>query len=242
MIKSSLIIGATSPIAVALSRELAQQGCQYFWLVARDQQENGRLAQDLRHRFNVRVDCDTADLRHRELPERSAQMLGQQDFDLYFLAAGYLGDTSHAAIDIGESLRIADVNYTGFLPWINAITTPNRLDRPGQLMFMSSVAADRGRPSNYFYGASKAALTTLGEGLFLRCLDKPFRVSIVKAGYLDTAMTFGQAPAMLCASPQSIARSLVKRCNGRGIQYLPRFWQYIMFLIRLLPPSVVARL
>ena len=59
-------------------------------------------------------------------------------------------------------------------------------------MVISSVAGDVGRPSNYFYGASKAALTIFCEGLANYCYQYPFKVRIIKAGFIDTKMTKGK--------------------------------------------------
>jgi NAD(P)-dependent dehydrogenase (short-subunit alcohol dehydrogenase family) len=106
----------------------------------------------------------------------------------------------------------------------------------------SSVAADRGRPSNYHYGAAKAALTALCEGLLLRSHGKPFAVRIIKAGFMATPMTVGKAPPALCASPESVARDLLRRPNKRGIKYLPWWWSPLMRLIRFLPASIASKL
>jgi decaprenylphospho-beta-D-erythro-pentofuranosid-2-ulose 2-reductase len=241
-IRSALILGCTSPISVVLCRHLAEQGCKYFWLVARDPDEIHRLARDLTSRFNVRVGCDQADLLTRGIPDNSAYVLQQESFDLYFVAAGYMGDQSLAQNDPIEALHIADVNYSGLLPWINAICTQERLQHSGHLWLMSSVAGDRGRPTNYYYGAAKAALTTLGEGMALRCRNGPFRVRVIKAGYIDTVMTFGQAPPALCASPDDIARGLLKHLDRSGVEYLPSFWGPIMSLVKALPPALARKL
>ena len=120
--------------------------------------------------------------------------------------------------------------------------TPERLARPGRLWVFSSVAADRGRPSNYHYGAAKAALTTLCEGLWLRCHKKPFAVRIIKAGFMATPMTEGKAPALLCVSPETVARDLLRRPNRRGIEYLPWWWSPLMWLIRHLPAPIASKL
>ena len=106
----------------------------------------------------------------------------------------------------------------------------------------SSVAADRGRPSNYHYGAAKAALTALCEGLLLRCHGKPFAVRIIKAGFMATPMTLGKAPPALCASPESVAQDLLRRPNRRGIEYLPWWWSPLMRLIRVLPAPLASKL
>jgi decaprenylphospho-beta-D-erythro-pentofuranosid-2-ulose 2-reductase len=242
IIRSAYILGSTSPISVELCRKLAQQGCQRFWLVARDAEENQRLARDLSTRFSLTVNCSQADLLTHRIPSDSTLALQQNSFDLYVIAIGYMGDQSLAQNDPAEALRIADANYSGLLPWINEIITPDRIEHTGRLWLMSSVAGDRGRPSNYNYGAAKAALTTLGEGLALRCRNKPFRVRVLKAGYMDTAMTFGQAPPALCASPEAIACQLLNHPDRNGVEYLPPFWGTIMQIIRALPPALVARL
>ena len=128
------------------------------------------------------------------------------------------------------------------MPWINKIVTPERLNKNSRLWILSSVAGDRGRPSNYHYGAAKAALTILSEGVLLRSFRKPFSVRIIKAGYITSPMTIGKAPKALCISSERAARILVNQPNRSGIQYLPIWWRVIMFIVRLLPPYFATKL
>ena len=107
---------------------------------------------------------------------------------------------------------------------------------------MSSVAGDRGRPSNYHYGAAKAGLTNFCEGIMNYCHDKPFKVRIIKAGYIATKMTLGKAPRALCAEPEKLAEKLLKKPNKRGIEYFPNWWFLIMFIIKLLPSALIKKL
>ncbi|MEY4352739.1 MAG: hypothetical protein RLZZ609_980 [Cyanobacteriota bacterium] len=172
----------------------------------------------------------------------SAHLPQVGDFDLYLITAGSLGDAGRARDDASEALCITAVNYSGLLPWLTAIATPERLARPGRLWVFSSVAADRGRPSNYHYGAAKAALTTFCEGLLLRCHGKPFAVRVLKAGFMATPMTVGKAPPALCSAPEAVARDLLRRPNRRGIEYIPWWWGPFMLLVRLLPASLAAKL
>ena len=142
-------------------------------------------------------------------------------FDLYLITAGSLGDAERACGDAAEAIRITAANYTGLLPWLTAIATPERIARPGRLWVFSSVAADRGRPSNYHYGSAKAALTAFCEGLLLRCHSKPFAVRIIKAGFMATAMSVGKAPPALCASPESVAATCCAGQTGEGSNTCP---------------------
>jgi NAD(P)-dependent dehydrogenase (short-subunit alcohol dehydrogenase family) len=240
-IRSAFVLGSTSAVARAICLELAKQGCNRFHLVARNPCRNQHLAAELAEQFGAGVSLEQADLLADAGLEPSHRP-GVGEFDLYLITAGSLGDAELARNDAAEALRITAANYSGLLPWITAIATAERLARPGRLWVFSSVAADRGRPSNYHYGAAKTALTAFCEGLLLRCHGKSFAVRIIKAGFMATPMTVGKAPPALCASPESVARDLLRRPNKRGIEYLPWWWAPLMLLIRLLPASVASKL
>lgn len=240
-IASAFVLGSTSAVAKAICRELAQRGCRHFHLLARNLEANQAFAAELQQRFGAAVTTESVDLlADAAIPGEHAPLVGA--FDLYLITAGALGDAEQARHDPAEAQRITAANYTGLIPWLTAIATPERLAGSGRLWVFSSVAADRGRPSNYHYGAAKAALTTLCEGLLLRAHAKPFAVRIIKAGFIATPMTVGKAPALLCASPESVARDLLRRPNRRGIEYLPWWWAALMRLICLLPSSLASRL
>ena len=240
-IRSAFVLGSTSPVARAICMELARRGCSRFHLVARDSARNQELAAELEERYGAGVSVQQSDLLADAALEPSHRPeVGQ--FDLYLLTAGSLGDAELARSDAGEAVRFTAANYSGLLPWITAIATPERLARPARLWVFSSVAADRGRPSNYHYGAAKAALTAFCEGLLLRCYGKPFAVRIIKAGFMATPMTVGKAPPALCASPESVAHDLLRSPNKRGIEYLPWWWLPLMLLIRLLPAPLASKL
>ena len=235
------MLGSTSEVAKAICRALGSRGCRRFHLVARNGESNEVFARELAQSYGAAVSTEQTDL----LADCSLSPVRRPevgDFDLYLITAGSLGDAELARDDAAEAQRILATNVGGLIPWITAIATPQRLARPGRLWVFSSVAADRGRPSNYHYGAAKAALTALCEGLLLRCHAKPFAVRIIKAGFMATPMTVGKAPPALCASPESVAQDLLRRPNRRGIEYLPWWWSPLMRLIRVLPAPIASKL
>jgi len=240
-IRSAFVLGSTSAVAKAICRELARRGCGRFHLVARHGEANQVLAKELEQSYGAAISTEQTDLLVDSAPN-SAYRPQVGTFDLYLITAGSLGDAELARHDAAEALRIMAANVTGLIPWITAIATPERLTKPGRLWVFSSVAADRGRPSNYHYGAAKAALTALCEGLLLRSHGMPFAVRIIKAGFMATPMTVGKAPPALCASPESVTRDLLRHPNRRGIEYLPRWWAPLMLLIRVLPAPLASRL
>ena len=239
-IRSTFVLGSTSEVGGAICRELARRGCHRFHLVSRRADRHHPLVRDLEG-LGATVNTSQTDLVvDASVTDPEPKTVG--DFDLYLITAGSLGDAERARSDAGEALEITAANYSGLLPWLTAIATPERLARPGRLWVFSSVAADRGRPSNYHYGAAKAALTAFCEGLLLRCHGKPFAVRILKAGFMATPMTVGKAPPALCASTAAVARDLLRRPNRRGIEYIPWWWGPLMLLIRLLPAPLASKL
>ena len=127
------------------------------------------------------------------------------------------------------------------IPWLTEITNYERIKSKGCLWIFTSVAADRGRPSNYHYGAAKAALSVFCEGLLLRCYKKPFSIRIIKAGYMETPMAYS-APKFLCISPKKVAQYLMNNPFKRGFEYLPWWWNIIMFFVRILPVKFASKL
>jgi len=237
-IHSAWVLGSTSTVAIAICRGLAERGCRRFHLLARNLERNQALANELRMHFGAEVSCETVDL----LASQPLQPQFGEVFDLYLVAAGNLGDAERARSDAAEAQAITQANFTGLIPWLTAIVSPERIQQPGALWVFSSVAADRGRPSNYHYGAAKAGLLRFCEGLLLRCHGTPFAVRILKAGFIASPMTDGKAPPALCASPEQIARDLLRKPFRRGIETIPWWWRPLMAVVRRLPAGVAAKL
>ena len=109
---------------------------------------------------------------------------------------------------------------------------------------ISSVAGDRGRPSNYVYGTAKAAITTFCEGLQARMFRSGVHVLIIKPGMVATPMTEGLSmPGLLVAEPDQIAADIVRAIEKKtDTLYTPWFWKYIMAGIIHLPSAVFKKI
>ncbi len=110
---------------------------------------------------------------------------------------------------------------------------------------ISSVAGDRGRQSNYIYGAAKAGLTAYLQGLRNRLFFAGVHVLTIKPGFVATAMTDGlvNPNSPLLATPQQVARDIDRalRCR-QNVLYTRWFWRPIMLIIRWIPEPVFKRL
>ncbi len=240
-INSVWVLGSTSKVAQSICIELAKNGCKKFSFLSRNKLRSEEFSSYLKHKYDVIIEEKYIDLEKLDFSNDKVSF-EVSDFDLYIITAGYLGDNELAKRNFNEAKKIIDINFTSIIAWINAITTYERINKRMALWIFTSVAADRGRPSNYFYGAAKSGLQVFSEGLISRCFKKKFSVRVIKAGYIDTPMTLGKAPKILCISTTKVAKMLLRRPFKRGIEYMPWFWNLIMFLVRLLPNKIVSKL
>jgi short-subunit dehydrogenase len=158
--------------------------------------------------------------------------------DLAMIAHGVLGDQQAAEADFEIAAAVLHTNFistVGLLTWLG---NHFQGQRGGTLAVVSSVAGDRGRKSNYVYGASKGALNIFLEGLRNRIDRDGVQVLTIKPGFVATPMTAHVPHNALFASPDQVARGILKAIEQRrDVVYVPWFWAGIMLLVRSIPGS-----
>jgi len=242
-----LILGATSGIAAPLAREFAAHKFDLV-LGGRDQQALKALASDVSLRSGVRADTltfDALDTPSHAAILRSFLRVAEAGEALVgaVVCIGYLGDQSKGQSDWEEARRILETNFNGCVSAINILASHFEHRRAGFLCAISSVAGDRGRQSNYLYGAAKAGLSVYLQGLRNRLFPAGVKVITVKPGFVDTRMTYGRAAMFFVASPESVAKGIYKAIvKGPAVVYLPWFWRPIMLVVRSIPEAIFKRL
>ena len=243
--KRILIIGATSAIASACARLWAIQGCEFF-LVARQAVKLQQTADDLMARGASRVTVEQMDAMdyaaHPAMLERCLNNLKQ--IDVALIAHGTLPDQRACELDVNLALQAFANNGTSVIALLTLLATQFEQQRSGTLVVISSVAGDRGRPSNYLYGTAKAAVSTFCEGLRVRLFKVGVHVLTIKPGFVATPMTQGLAlPELLLAQPQKVAADILRAIDLRtGVRYTPWFWWWIMQVIKTIPDYIFKRL
>lgn len=238
-----LIVGATSGIAQEISKELATIGKDLI-LAGRDITELERQKMDLEFRYDISV--QTLYFNAVDMGEDggiSKLEIESQDIDGAVLTYGYLGDQQKAELDFAESKKIIDINFTSTVMLLHELAKYFESRCNGFICVLSSVAGDRGRQSNYVYGAAKGGLTVFLQGLRNRLYTKNVRVITVKPGFVDTKMTYGQVNSPLIISAQKAAQIIVKTIYwNKDVIYVPSFWGLIMLIIRIIPEKIFKRL
>lgn len=241
-----IILGATSAIAEATARLYAGEGAELL-LVARQPERLAAIAADLRLRGAARVETATRDLADTDCVADAfagfGAMLGGVDHVL--LAYGVLGDQKTLGRDPAAAQASLAVNFTSAAVWVLVAAEAIERQGRGSLVVLGSVAGDRGRRANFVYGAAKAGLAALVEGIAHRFAGSGPRAVIVKPGPVITPMTegFANRKGLMWSTPEAVA-AIVRRAADRGgpVVYAPWFWRWIMLAIRFLPAAVFNRL
>jgi short-subunit dehydrogenase len=241
--KQIVILGATSAIAEATARIWAGQGARLM-LVARDAARAETIAADLKMRGAadarvVALDCAKADAQ-AELGRITSE-IGR--LDIVLLAYGVLGDQQALEIAPAAAQELIRTNFDSAALWCLAVAIILEKQRSGALLVIGSVAGDRGRRSNYLYGATKGGLALLVEGIAHRLAPLGARAVIIKPGFVDTPMTAAfDKKGPLWAKPEAVARVIARSAEKGGpVVYAPAFWMAIMFAVRSLPWAIFRR-
>lgn len=244
--KNIVIVGATSAIAEHCARLWLAQAAADLTLLGRDAQRLERVAADLRARSpqsDIRV-VQAQFLDSTAIAAIVDSLAAQGRIDIALIAHGNLPDQAQCQSDLAAARQALEVN--GLSPVLYAEAFAGHMEKAnhGTLAIIGSVAGDRGRKSNYVYGAAKGLVTRYAEGLQHRLAGTQVRVVLVKPGPTDTPMTAhlkGQGAKL--ASVESVAQQIVNAVEaGKPVVYAPGKWLLIMTIIRLLPRAVFHKL
>jgi decaprenylphospho-beta-D-erythro-pentofuranosid-2-ulose 2-reductase len=240
------VIGASSAIAEACMQSWCTQEPTHFVLVGRREDTLQAIACDLLTRGcdGTSVSVHTAAFRDTDTVAAAvAAALAHGRPDIALVAFGSLPD--QASVSAGAEALSEALEVNGVWPALCAqlLFNAQRDGGGGRLVLLGSVAGDRGRRSNYAYGAAKALLATFAAGLAHAAVGTGVSVSLVKPGPTDTPMTRTAGTRGRLASPEAVARTIVAGVDsGRPVIYAPPRWRAIMTVIRALPRPLFDRL
>jgi short-subunit dehydrogenase len=230
-----LILGARSDIAKAIAREYAKHGYDLY-LAARNSNNLSDFANDIYVRTQRNVKLLELDILDYASHQAFYDQLTEKPLGV-ISAIGYLGEQEKAEKSFEEARKIIDTNYTAIVGLLNIIANDFEHRRSGFIVGISSVAGDRGRKSNYFYGSAKAALTEYLSGLRNRLYDSQVNVLTVKPGFVATEMTENMdLPEKLTAQPETVASDIFRaQQKGKSVIYTMWIWKWVMLIIRNIP-------
>lgn len=244
--KKIVIIGATSAIAEQCARIYLREDAVELLLVGRDEKKLDAIADDLRVRQpQALISIALTDFIDAQNIQSFVQAVcDKKTPDTVLIAHGSLPiqeDCQNHLPSCDEAIKVTGLSVVLFC---EAFAHYLYKANSGRLIVLGSVAGDRGRKSNYIYGAAKGMVERYVEGVQHRFANdnKSATITLIKPGPTATPMTDGLNMSGL-ASPEQVASDIVRGSNsGKAVVYTPIKWALIMFVIRNLPRFIYNKM
>lgn len=230
-----VILGATSIIAEKFAHIAAQAG-HHLRLIGRQAEQLHLIAQDIQLRYHVPCEFFVVDM---TAPETLPTVLNkcEQELDL-FIAHSDFTENEHLNPQSIQHLIQVNIHATTLL--INAYL--NKTQTQHHLVYLSSVAACRGRAKNSLYGATKACIEVYLQGL-QQAASSNQQITIARLGFIDTRQTYGRPGIFYAGPPQACAQACWKALHKKKrLIYYPFFWRGIMAIISRIPFFVYKKM
>lgn len=243
-VQSVLVLGGTSEIGVATAKRLVRDRARRVILAVRDTASAAGPAAELRA-LGAEVHAvafDALDLdSHPEFLRDVFERFG--DIDLVLFAWGVLGDQEWMGHDHATAVEAVQVNYTGVVSLSIPLRRLMSTQGHGTIVYLSSVAGERARASNFVYGSTKAGMDAFAQGFGDALAKTGVRVMVVRPGFVTTKMTEGLDPVPLSTDADAVAESIAAglRRSSHTV-WSPGPLRFVMAALRHLPRPLFRRL
>jgi 3-dehydrosphinganine reductase len=238
--KTYIVTGAASGIGLSTARLLHAKGARLvLWDLnaaplrqAADELKAERCAVDVAQPEQV-----------RQAMAEAASHTGKIDGVIH--AAGILRTGLFEQVDLETHLRTININLIGTLIVVREVLAHLKASR-GSLILMGSIAAFYGPPEYASYGASKAGVLNLAQGLRVELTQTGMHIGVVCPHSVDTPMLDAENRKSRFVqrfdtvhTPDQIAQWIVRGIERRQFMILPGLQPRLIFLAaKLLSPSL----
>jgi short-subunit dehydrogenase len=166
------------------------------------------------------------------------------DFECVLLAYGTMLNQEECCHSVELSLQEWQSNFVSAAALLTLFAEILEQRRSGCIAAITSVAGDRGRKSNYVYGAAKGALSLFLQGMRGRLQAANVRVLTIKPGPVQSPMTVGIPRSPAFAQAGAVAQDICHALEHSSVNilYTPWYWRYVMTAVKLIPEAVFKRL
>lgn len=243
--KRIAIIGATSSIAEHCARLWAQQGSVELILVGRDQRKLEVVAADLLVRSpTTKIKMVATDFIDPTVIQKTVDALfTSAPIDIALIAHGTLPEQRDCQKNLVLNYSTLEINGISPVLYAEAFVQHMAKLNQGSIAVIGSVAGDRGRKSNYVYGAAKGLITRYVQGLQHRFAGTGVNVTLIKPGPTNTPMTAAMKGSEKFSTPEEVAKTITSGITAKkSVIYAPGKWWLIMMVIRHLPSFIFNKI
>ena len=242
-----LITGASSGLGRGMAIEFAKQG-RNLALCARRLENLQELRSTLEAiNPNIIVLIKALDVNNHEQVFDVFRAFAQElkTLDRVIINAGMGKGASIGTGYFDANRQTAETNFVAALAQAEAAMEIFRAQNAGHLVTISSISAVRGfRRAMTVYAATKAAITSLSEGIRVDVMNTPIVVSCVHPGFIRTEINESVKTVPFIVSTEEGCRALVKSIDKeKANSYVPTWpWAFMQWVLRVAPLSVVRKL
>ncbi|NBV06764.1 MAG: SDR family NAD(P)-dependent oxidoreductase [Proteobacteria bacterium] len=238
MSKSCWIIGASHGIGEALAKNYHVQGYNLI-LSARNLEKLEQIKSKLNSQNSTPVLVSKVDVCDRDSLAKACDEISKnyQKIDLIIFCSALYQPASVIGFDLVKAREIIEVNLVGVLNLFDVIIPKMVAQKSGQIGIVASVAGYRGLPNSFTYGASKAALINMCEGIYPELKRQNIDISVINPGFVKTRLTDQNTFSMpFIITPEKAAEEISKGLAAKKFEiHFPKKFTFFLKLLRILP-------
>ncbi|GGB49100.1 SDR family oxidoreductase [Shewanella inventionis] len=171
------------------------------------------------------------------------QEMGQ--LDRVIVNAGMGKGASIGTGYFAANLQTAQTNFIAAIAQCEAAMTIFREQNNGHLVTISSISAVRGfRRAMTVYAATKAALTSLTEGIRIDVMNTPIKVTCVHPGFIRSEINEKVKKVPFIVDTETGCKAMVNAIQKeKANTFVPSYpWALLHWVLRIAPISIIAKM
>jgi short-subunit dehydrogenase len=232
--KTIWIIGASTGIGNALSRELSDRGASLI-LSARSKDKLETLNYQISGKHRV-LNVDVSNVEEMKVAAKTIQKDYKKLDCVIFLAAIYnpgLFETQKTS----DIKKMIEVNLLGAFNVAQIIIPIFKEQKHGLLALCGSVAGYKGLPNSQPYAATKAGIISMAESLKSELATHNIDVKLINPGFVETEMTKKNSfPMPFIIKAEAAAKVIANDLLKKKFEiHFPKRFTYLVKLLGILP-------
>jgi len=238
--KNILITGASSGLGKGMAIQFAKQGCNLA-LCARRMENLEALKLEL-EAINPEIEVYVRQLDVTDYDQVfevfNAFKLDMGILDRVIVNAGMGKGASIGTGYFRVNRQTAETNFVAALAQSEAALSIFREQKTGHLVTISSISAVRGfRRAMTVYAATKAALTSLTEGIRIDVMGTAIKVTCIHPGFIRSEINEKVKTVPFIVDTETGCKAIVKAINKeKANAFVPTWpWAFLHWFIRIIP-------
>ncbi|AZQ85947.1 MAG: SDR family oxidoreductase [Cognaticolwellia sp.] len=245
--KNILITGASSGLGKGMAIQFAKQGSNLALCARRLENLESLKAELEKINPNITVIIKTLDVNdHPAVFDVFKQFKAELgSLDRVIINAGMGKGASIGTGYFHANKQTAETNFIAALAQAEAAMEIFRAQNSGHLVTISSISAVRGfRRAMTVYAATKAAITSLSEGIRVDVMHTPIKVSCIHPGFIRSEINEKVEKVPFIVDTETGCKALVKAINKeKANSFVPNWpWSFLHWILRIVPISTLRKM